>query len=176
MQNLVFPKPEVRWGCLMLNHNYLPTKASNDVPLELSSILLVEQGSELRDSRRLLLDSMGHPVLVVSAFADVCKLPRDSNCCLIALDLNPNEHQARPIAAHARLTWPGAKILLLGHPSENSTILSMTIQSVPPAIHRVSSRRRGDSLDSIALAAKVAFNSIERSPSRESVHTIRPLE
>ena len=118
MQNLVFPKPEVRWGCLMLNHNYLPTKASNDVPLELSSILLVEQGSELRDSRRLLLDSMGHPVLVVSAFADVCKLPRDSNCCLIALDLNPNEHEALRIAAHARLTWPGAKILLLGHPSE----------------------------------------------------------
>jgi hypothetical protein len=80
VQNLFFPKPEVRRGCPMLNHGYLPTKASDDVPLELSSILLVDQDPELRDSRRLLLGSIGHPVIVVSAFADVCKLP---NCCLV---------------------------------------------------------------------------------------------
>jgi len=88
------------------------------VPLNLSSILLVESDPELRDSRRLLLSALRHPVLAVSAYTEVCALPADSNCGLVAIDICPNEHEASRIAAHARRTWPKAKILLLGHPSD----------------------------------------------------------
>lgn len=91
---------------------------NNSLPLSLSSILLVEADSELRDSRRLLLSSLQHPVLAVSAYTEVCGLPTDSNCCLVAIDICPNEHEAARIARHTRKTWPNAKILLLGHPSD----------------------------------------------------------
>jgi len=87
------------------------------IPSDLSSILLVEPNPELRDSRRLLLGSLRHPVLAVSAYLEVCALPADSNCALVAIDLTPNEHEAFRIATHARRTWPKAKILLLGQPS-----------------------------------------------------------
>jgi hypothetical protein len=101
----------------MLNSNSTPANSNGGIPLDLSSILLVEQDPELRDSRRILLGCLEHPVLAVGAYQDVCQLPRDSNCCLVAVDLSPNEHEARRIATHARLMWPGAKILLLGQPS-----------------------------------------------------------
>lgn len=101
----------------MLNRNTISTNTEGRIPLDLSSILLVEQDPELRASRRILLGCLEHPVLAVSAYPEVCQLPRDSNCCLVAADLSPNEHEARRIAVHTRLTWPGAKILLLGQPS-----------------------------------------------------------
>jgi hypothetical protein len=88
-----------------------------NVPLNLSSILLVESDPELRNSRRLLLSVLRHPVLAVGAYIEVCALPADSNCGLVAIDICPNEHEASRIAVHARRTWPQAKILLLGHPS-----------------------------------------------------------
>lgn len=101
----------------MLNPKPGPTKTYGEIPLSLTSILLVEQDPELRASRRLLLGCLRHPVLAVGAYPDVCQLPRDSNCCLVAVDLYPNEHEARRIALYIRLTWPGARILLLGQPS-----------------------------------------------------------
>jgi hypothetical protein len=96
-----------------------PNSLDDAVPLNLSSILLVESDPELRDSRRLLLSALRHPVLVVSAYTEVCALPADSNCGLVAIDIYPNEHEAARIAVHARRTWPRAKILLLGHPSND---------------------------------------------------------
>jgi DNA-binding NtrC family response regulator len=87
--------------------------------LNLSSILLVEPDPELRDSRRLLLSALRHPVLAVSAYTEVYALPADSNCGLVAIDICTNEHEASRIAVHARRTWPNAKILLLGHPSDD---------------------------------------------------------
>ncbi len=65
---------------------------TDGLPLDLSSILLVEADPELRDSRRLLLSTLHHPVLAVGAYVDVCRLPPDSNCCLVAIDLTPSEH------------------------------------------------------------------------------------
>jgi len=103
----------------MLKQN--PTETAfpdNKIPLNLSSILLVETDAELRDSRRLLLGSLEYPVLAVSGYMDVCTLPAESNCCLVAIDICHSEHEAVRIAAHARRTWPHAKILLLGRPSE----------------------------------------------------------
>jgi hypothetical protein len=88
-------------------------------PLSLISILLVESDPELRDLRRLLFGALQHPVLAVSAYIDVCALPVDSNCALVAIDIAPNEYEASRIAVHARRTWPTAKILLLGCPSED---------------------------------------------------------
>ena len=87
------------------------------LPLELASILLVEADPELRSSRRMVMDSLQHPVLAVGGYQDVSILPPDSNCCLVAIDLRPSEHEARRIAMHVRRTWPLAKILLLGEPS-----------------------------------------------------------
>jgi hypothetical protein len=111
---------ETRWGFPMLiQKSSKPSLASGNVPLNLSSVLLVEADRELRDSRRLLLTALQHPVLAVSAYADVCKLPSDSNFCLVTIDIFPCEHDAIRIAAHARRTWPNAKILLLRHPSED---------------------------------------------------------
>lgn len=89
----------------------------NHLPLQLGSILLVEPEAELRVSRQLLLGTLRHPVLAVSDYRDVCALPLDSNCALVAIDLAHNEQEAIRIATHARRTWPKAKILLLGHPS-----------------------------------------------------------
>jgi hypothetical protein len=109
----------LHWGFPMLKQN--PPKSSlgkNSVPLSLSSILLVEADPELRDSRRLLLSSLKHPVLAVSAYSEVSGLPADSNCCLVAIDICPHEHEAARIARYTRKTWPNAKILLLGHPSD----------------------------------------------------------
>jgi hypothetical protein len=96
-----------------------PSSLDDPVPLNLSSILLVESDPELRDSRRLLLSALRHPVLAVSAYTEVCALPADSNCGLVAIGICPNEHEASRIAVHARRTWPKAKILLLGHPSDD---------------------------------------------------------
>jgi hypothetical protein len=92
---------------------------SDTIPLYLSSILLVEPDPELRDSRRLLLGTLRHPVLAVGAYTEVCALPKDSNCALVAIDLTPSEPEALRIATHTRRTWPRAKILLLGRPSDN---------------------------------------------------------
>jgi len=104
----------------MLKPNLSSPNSLNDaVPLNLRSILLVEPDPEVRHSRRLLLSALRHPVLAVSAYTEVCALPADSNCGLIAIDICPNEHEASRIAAHARRTWPNAKILLLGHPSDD---------------------------------------------------------
>jgi hypothetical protein len=96
-----------------------PHPLDDAVPLNLSSILLVESDPELRDSRRLLLSALRHPVLAVGAYTEVCALPADSNCGLVAIDIRPNEHEAARIAVYARRTWPRAKILLLGHPSDD---------------------------------------------------------
>jgi hypothetical protein len=96
-----------------------PNSLDDTVPLNLCSILLVEPDPELRDSRRLLLGALRHPVLAVSAYKEVCTLPADSNCGLVAIDVCFNEHEASRIAAHARRTWPKAKILLLGRPSDD---------------------------------------------------------
>jgi hypothetical protein len=104
----------------MLRYDSLQkTIDSGSIPTELSSILLVESDPELRDARRLLLGFLRHPVLAVGAYMDVCQLPTDSNCCLVAVDINPSEHEALRIAVHVRRTWPGAKILLLGSPSQD---------------------------------------------------------
>jgi hypothetical protein len=103
----------------MLKKSHVQTTlVSSDVPLNLSSILLVEADPELRDSRRLLLSALQHPVLAVSGYMDACKLPADSNCCLVAIDISPNEREAARIAVYTRRTWPNAKILLLGCPSK----------------------------------------------------------
>jgi hypothetical protein len=103
----------------MLKQSYSQVaQGDRDIPLNLSSILLVEPDAELRDSRRLLLGVLQHPVLAVGAYIEVCKLPAESNCGLVAIDVSPNEREAMRIAVHARRTWPTAKILLLGHPSE----------------------------------------------------------
>jgi len=96
-----------------------PNPLDGAVPLNLCSILLVEPDPELRASRRLLLSALRHPVLAVSAYTEVCALPADSNCGLIAIDICTNEHEASRIAVHARRTWSKAKILLLGHPSDD---------------------------------------------------------
>ena len=87
------------------------------LPLDLTSILLVEADPELRSSRRLVLGSLQHPVLAVASYQDVVSLPPDSNCCLVVIDLRPSEHEARRIAMRVRRTWPSARILLLGTPS-----------------------------------------------------------
>ncbi len=89
------------------------------VPFDLTSILLVEADPELRSSRRMVMDSLQHPVLAVGGYQDVSSLPADSNCCLVAIDLRPSEHEARRVAMHVRKTWPSAKILLLGEPSRD---------------------------------------------------------
>jgi hypothetical protein len=94
-----------------------PNSLDDAVPLNLSSILLVESDPELRDSTRLLLSALRHPVLAVSTYTEVYALPADSNCGLVAINICPNEYEASRIAVHARRTWPKAKILLLGHPS-----------------------------------------------------------
>ena len=96
-----------------------PNSPDHAVPLNLSSILIVESDPELRDSMRLLLSALRHPVLAVSAYTEVCALPTDSNCGLVVIDICPNEHEALRIAVHARKTWPRTKILLLGHPSDD---------------------------------------------------------
>ena len=103
----------------MLMKHLESTHRENSVPLELASILLVEADPELRSSRRLLLGSLQHPVLAVAGYQDVCSLPADSNCCLVAIDLRPCEHEAQRVAAHVRRVWPRAKILLLGEPSRD---------------------------------------------------------
>jgi hypothetical protein len=94
-----------------------PRFLADAVPSSLSSILLVESDPELRDSRRILLGALRHPVLAVGALRELCTLPSDSNCGLAAIDISPSEREALRIAVHARRTWPNAKILLLGHPS-----------------------------------------------------------
>jgi len=88
------------------------------LPLNLSSILLVEIDRKLRDSRRLLLGTLEYPVLAIGGYTDLCRLSAESNCCLVAIDISHSEQEAVRIAAHARRTWPNAKILLLGRPSE----------------------------------------------------------
>jgi CheY-like chemotaxis protein len=84
----------------------------------MSSILLFEPDPDLRSTRRLLLSSLGYPVLAVGGYQEICRLPLDSNCCLVAIDLSPNEREARRAAFHARRYWPEAQILLLGSPSD----------------------------------------------------------
>lgn len=103
----------------MLKPSLSTPSASEDAPpSNLSSILLVVPDQELRDSRRMLLGLLRHPVLAVSAYVDVCALPVDSNCLLVAIDMTFDESESLRIALHARRTWPRAKILLLGRPSE----------------------------------------------------------
>jgi hypothetical protein len=106
-------------GCPMLRNYSEISDAGDRVPPELASILLVEADPELRSSRRLLLGSLQYPVLAVSGYRDVCCLPADSNCCLVAIGLGPSEHEAQRVAYHVRKTWPSARILLLDVPSQN---------------------------------------------------------
>jgi hypothetical protein len=116
----VYHLQRVHWEFSMLKQPQRESKfASSGLPLNLSSILLVGADAELRDNRRLLLSALHHPVLAVGGYADVCRLPSDSNCCLVAIDLTPSEHEAARIAIHIRQTWPNAKTLLLGHPSDH---------------------------------------------------------
>jgi hypothetical protein len=102
---------------LKRSHSEQLRASSSSVPLSLSSILLVESDVDLRDSRRLLLCTLQHPVLAVTGYIEVCTLPSDSNCCLVVIGLAPSEHEAVRVAIHSRRSWPLAKILLLGHPS-----------------------------------------------------------
>jgi hypothetical protein len=103
----------------MLKQNGVESKLiSNNIPLNLSSILLVEADQELRGSRRLLLGVLQHPVLAVRGYEEVSELPQDSNCCLVAIDISPSEYEANRIAVHVRRIWPKAKILLLGISSD----------------------------------------------------------
>jgi CheY-like chemotaxis protein len=88
--------------------------AGREIPAILGSILLVEPNAELRESRRLLLGSLEHPVLAVCSYAEVCELPTDGNCRLVAIDVQPSEHEAARIAMHVRRHCPYARILLLG--------------------------------------------------------------
>jgi hypothetical protein len=110
----------VHWGFSMLKQPQREsTFASSGVPLNLSSILLVGVDAALWDNRRLLLSALDHPILAVGGYVDVCRLPSDSNCRLVAIDVSPSEHEAARIAIHIRRTWPNAKILLLGHPADH---------------------------------------------------------
>ena len=86
--------------------------------LSFTSILLVEVDQELRSSRRLLLSSLNHPILAVCNYEDVSKLPPENNCGLVVIGLAPSEQEALRITRHVRKTWPRAKILLFGRPSE----------------------------------------------------------
>jgi hypothetical protein len=101
----------------MVRHAVSDTTAGRVSP-ESGTILLVESDPELRESRRLLLSILHHPVLAVSTYVEFCKLPADSSCRLVAVDLSPSEREAQLTAVHARQTWPAAKILLLGRPSD----------------------------------------------------------
>lgn len=109
----------VRRGPPMLMNRFETARDEEWIPPELSSVLLVEADPELRSSRRLLLGSLQHPVLAVSGYREVWDLPPDSNCRLVVLDLRPSEREAQRIANHVRRTWPAAKILLFGIPSQN---------------------------------------------------------
>jgi len=103
----------------MLMNHFETSRAEELVPPELASVLLVEADPELRSSRRLLLGSLQHPVLAVSGYREVCCLPADSNCRLVAIGLRPSEREAQRIANHVRRIWPAAKIMLLGMPSQD---------------------------------------------------------
>jgi hypothetical protein len=76
--------------------------------------LLVESHSDLRESRRLLLSSLGLPVHAVGCPIEVFQLLRESHYTLIVLDLLNSEEYASHIPEFVRANWPGAKILLLG--------------------------------------------------------------
>lgn len=91
---------------------------NNEFPISFASILLVEADQELRNSRRLLLGSLDHPILAVSNYEEVAKLPPENNCGLVVIGIAPSEQEALRIARHVRQTWPRAKILLFGRPSE----------------------------------------------------------
>jgi hypothetical protein len=119
MSNPLFTAEAERPEGLQRSHSY--SSASKDrlnIQLELASILFVETRSELRSSQRLVLEVVGRPVLAVGAYHEVCGLPADNNCCLVIVDLEPSEHEALKVAKYARRAWPGARILLLGKPSE----------------------------------------------------------
>ena len=89
-----------------------------NLPLSLTSVLLVEVDRELRDSRKLLLSSLAQPVLAVCGYREVVSLPAGSNCSLAVIGVAPDEIAAVRTASHVRHTWPAAKILLLGRPSD----------------------------------------------------------
>lgn len=77
-------------------------------------VLLVESDSDLRESRRLLLTSLGLPVHAVGYHLEVFQLLRESHYSLIVVDLLHSEEYASQIAEFVRASWPEAKILVLG--------------------------------------------------------------
>jgi len=87
---------------------------SDAPPVALSSVLLVDMDTELRDARRLLLGALHLPVLALASYVEVCKLPIDNNCSLVAISLNLSQNEVSRIATYVRRHWPSAKILLLG--------------------------------------------------------------
>jgi hypothetical protein len=110
----------VHWGFSMLKRPQRESRfASSGLPLNLGSILLVGTDAALRNTRGLLLSALHHPVLVVGGYAEVCRLPSDSNRYFMAIDLTPSEHKAARIAIRIRPTLPNAKIPLLGRPSDH---------------------------------------------------------
>lgn len=97
-------------------------RLSPEQPMSLShaketyfSILLVDANTDLRESRRLLLQSLSLTAVdAVPRFAEVIHLIPESSFDLIVIALDPNEVEAADVAEFARHYWNKAKILLLG--------------------------------------------------------------
>jgi hypothetical protein len=102
-----------------MRHPYATQEMYPTVPISLGSVLLIDAEPELRVSRRLLFAALNHPVLAVASYKDIWTLPRDSNCILVVICLAHLQHEASRIASHVRLTWPTARILILGRPQED---------------------------------------------------------
>jgi hypothetical protein len=80
----------------------------------LGSILLVEGEPVLRESRAHLLSTLDRPVLTVSSYREVYRLPDSTSIRLAAISLLPSEAEAQQVAAYVRTQWNSARILLLG--------------------------------------------------------------
>jgi hypothetical protein len=77
-------------------------------------LLLVEADPGLRESRRLLLCSLGVQVHAVGTHREVYQLLRETPYSLVILDVPRDPDQATQFAEFAGARWPAAKILLLG--------------------------------------------------------------
>jgi hypothetical protein len=105
------------WWCCMLR-SYLSQMNSQYVMRTsiLGAILLVEADPVLRESRALLLSTLNLPVLKISSYCDMCRLPDSTSISMAAISLLPSEAEAQKAAAHVRRQWSSARILLLGTP------------------------------------------------------------